>query len=158
MTQQQSAMRRSGWILIVTGALFALTGLPLLHPVAQIFLQIAYWPMQDVPSGLAVPVPLLVAITGGLTVGLGGMLWALGTYVAPLSPDAATKVTWVATWSWFCTDSTASILVGAPFNAVLNLTFLALMLLSCRRRITTDTISQSDFNAAPKARARSKGK
>ena len=150
MTQQQTAMRRSGWALIVIGVLFALTALPLLHPAARIFLQIAYWPMQQVPFGLIVPIPLLVAITGGLTVGLGGMLWALGTYVAPLSPDAARKVTWVAAWSWFCTDSTASILVGAPFNAVLNLTFLALMLLSCRPRAGNAATADNDV-ASPLA-------
>ncbi|WP_170351269.1 hypothetical protein [Ruegeria atlantica] len=134
MTSQQSAMRCSGWILIGAGALFALAGLSILHPVAYLFLKVAYWPMQEVAPDMAIPSPLLLAITGGLTVGLGGMSWALGTYVAPISPDAAQRVTWVATWSWFCTDSTFSILVGAPFNAVLNLTFLVLLLASCRNR------------------------
>ena len=132
MTQQETSMRRSGWILIAIGTIFALSALPMLHPLTRTFLQIAYWPVNQVPADLVVPIPLLVAISGGLTVGFGGLLWALGTYVAPLSPEAASKVTWVTAWSWFCTDSTISIFVGAPFNAVLNLTFLALMLLSCR--------------------------
>ena len=84
------------------------------------------------PPNLTVPVPLLVAISGGLTAGLGGMLWALGTYVAGTAPDGAAKVTQITVWLWFCTDSTTSVLVGAPFNAVLNLAFLALMLISSR--------------------------
>jgi len=139
MTQQQTAMRRSGIALAVIGAFFAIAALPAFHPIIQIFLQIAYWPLHTVPSDLLVPIPLLVAITGGLTAGLGGMLWSLGTNVAPVSPIAATKVTQITAWSWFCTDSTASVLVGAPFNVVLNLSFLALMLLSSRTRLEVET-------------------
>ena len=132
MTRQQIAMRRSGIFLFTIGALFAIAALPTFHPVIKIFLQIAYWPIHTIPADMLVPVPLLVAITGGLTAGLGGMLWGLGTYVAKELPTAATKVTQFAAWAWFCTDSTASVLVGAPFNVVLNLSFLALMLVSSR--------------------------
>ncbi len=134
MSQQSSSMRRTGVFLAATGVLFTLSALPQLHFLAHIFLQVAYWPIHDVPAGLSVPAPLLLAICGGLTVGLGGMVWALGTYVAPLSAEAATKVTWVTAWSWFAVDSTGSILVGAPFNVVLNLVFLVLMLMSSRSK------------------------
>lgn len=61
------------------------------------------------------------------------MVWALGTYVVPVSPIAAAKVAQVTMWTWFCTDSSASVLAGAPFNVVLNLSFLLLILLSCRQ-------------------------
>jgi len=132
MIQQQSAMRFSGGVLVATGVLFALAALPFLHPIAHIFLQIAYWPIHAVPAELTVPVPLLLVITGGLTVGLGGMQWALGTYVAPVSTVAAAKTAQIAAWSWFCVDSSGSILVGAPVNVALNLSFLVLILLSCR--------------------------
>lgn len=142
MTLQQSAMRRAGWVLIATGVFFALAALPMFHPVVKVFLQVAYWPIHSLPPGLTVPVPLLVAITGGLTAGLGGMLWALGTHVAPAAPEAAAKVTQIAAWAWFCTDSIASVLVGAPFNVVLNLSFLALMLISSRVRIGETAVAQ----------------
>jgi len=132
MTQQQSTMRTSSIILICIGVFFAIAALPVLHPVVGSFLKIAYWPLNTSPLDTAAPVPLLVAITGGLTAGLGGMLWSLGTYVSPVSPEAVTNVTKITAWFWFCTDSSASILVGAPFNAVLNLSFLLLMLFASR--------------------------
>lgn len=135
MTPQQSSMRLSGTILVVTGVLFALTVLPTLHGLAHIFLMVAYWPIHPVASDLAVPSPLLLAITGGLTAGLGAMQWALGTYVAPLSSTAAAKVAKITAWVWFCTDSACSVLAGAPFNVVLNLSFLLLILLSSRPAI-----------------------
>lgn len=140
MTHQQIALRRSGIGLIVVGVFFALAALPPLHAVARIFLQVAYWPMQSVPAELNVPTPLLIAITGGLTAGLGGMMWALGTYVAPVSAEAAAKVTRMAAWTWFVTDSTASVLVGAPFNVVLNLSFLGLMLWASQTRFAGEAV------------------
>jgi len=141
MTQQQSAMRRAGCVLIATGVFFAIAALPLFHPLVKYFLQIAYWPIYALPPELVLPAPLLVAITGGLTAGLGGMLWALGTHVAGTAPEAAAKVTQMAAWVWFCTDSTASVLVGAPFNAVLNLSFLLLMLVSSKVRASQTTVT-----------------
>ncbi|WP_170419251.1 hypothetical protein [Ruegeria atlantica] len=137
MTPQQSAMRLSGAILVVTGVLFALTALPALHVLAHIFLTVAYWPIHSVASDISVPSPLLLAIAGGLTAGLGAMQWALGTYIAPLSSTAAAKVAKIAAWVWFCTDSTGSVLVGAPVNVALNLSFLLLILL-CSRPQTDD--------------------
>ncbi|WP_170333334.1 hypothetical protein [Ruegeria arenilitoris] len=132
MTPQQTAMRLSGTILIVTGVLFALTALPALHVIAQIFLTVAYWPIHSVPSDIVVPSPLLLAIVGGLTAGLGAMQWALGTYVAPVSSTVAAKVAKITAWVWFCTDSAGSVLVGAPVNVALNLSFLLLILLTSR--------------------------
>lgn len=133
MTRQQKAMRRNGLIVAVTGALFAAAVVEVLHPIAWIFLQVAYWPMAAVPADLVLPGPLLLAIGGGLTAGIGMSIWALGTYVAGELPQAAAKVVQVTAWSWFTIDSTFSVVAGAPFNAVLNLGFLALMLLSVRR-------------------------
>lgn len=141
MTRQQSAMRFAGGVLAATGILFALAALPLLHPAAHIFLQVAYWPLHNVPSELAVPTPLLMGILGGLTVGFGAMQWALGTYVAPISADAAAKVARCTAWAWFVTDSTASVLVGAPMNVVLNLSFLGLILISCKPRLEAGLVS-----------------
>jgi len=132
MTDQQTSMKRAALATIVVGLIFAASALPVLHPAVHLFLQIAYWPLHDVPSDLGVPAPLLVAISGGLMTGLGGMLWALGRYVSPISQDAAARVTRIAAWSWFCTDSIMSMLAGAPMNVVINAAFLALMLVSCR--------------------------
>lgn len=134
MTDQQTAMKTAAWAMIAIGVFLAASALPVLHPVVLLFLKVAYWPFHDVPQDLGVPAPLLVAISGGLTAGLGGMLWALGRYVSPISQEAAARVTRVAAWSWFYTDSAMSALVGAPMNVAINASFLALMLVSCKPR------------------------
>lgn len=141
MTPQQTKMRRAGIGMVTIGILFAIAALPPLHAIVRVFLQVAYWPMQSIPPELLVPVPLLTAIGGGLTAGLGAMIWALGTHVAPVSPQAAAQVTRIAAWTWFATDSLMSVLVGAPFNAVLNITFLALMLWSSQPRGASSAVA-----------------
>ena len=128
MSILEKAMRRNGVVVMSTGVIFALAVLPALHGALWFFLQLAYWPMVEVPLDLAAPVGLTVAISGGLTAGLGGALWALGRHVAPVAPEAARRCAIVMGWTWFAVDSTASVLAGAPFNAVLNLLFLALIL------------------------------
>ena len=128
MSDLEKAMRRNGVITAGFGVVFALAVLPPFHDVLRLFLQLAYWPMAEVPAELQVPVGVTVAISGGLTAGLGMVLWALGRHVAPIAPEAARRCTIIMGWSWFAVDSTASVLAGAPFNAVLNLIFLALIM------------------------------
>ncbi len=132
MMDQQTTMKRAAWITIGIGVVFAVSALPVLHPAVHLFLQITHWPFHDVSPDLNVPVPELVAISGGLMTGLGGMLWGLGHYVSPISERASARVTQIAAWCWFCTDSTVSILVGTPMNIVVNASFLVLMLVSCK--------------------------
>ncbi|MEL6573519.1 MAG: hypothetical protein AAFQ64_17825 [Pseudomonadota bacterium] len=139
MTPQQTRMRRAGAVLIAFGVGFALLALPFLNAGAKPFLQLAYWPMQPDAAVISAPVPLLVGIAGGLTAGLGAMLWAVATQVVPVSPMAGAKVVRTTAWVWYVVDSTASIAAGAPFNAVLNLGFLAIMLWACRLERTADT-------------------
>ena len=64
MTPQHLRMQRTGIGLIATGALFAVAALPPLHPLVRVFLNIAYWPLHDVPAfsgrpGPRLPSPLL---------------------------------------------------------------------------------------------------
>lgn len=56
----------------------------------------------------------------------------IGRYVSPISEDATARVTRVAAWLWFCADSPVSVLAGAPMNAVINASFLALMLFASK--------------------------
>ncbi|MEM9585505.1 MAG: hypothetical protein AAGA08_20550 [Pseudomonadota bacterium] len=136
MSDQKTIMKRAAWATIAIGIFFAASALPVLHPAVQLFLKIAHWPYHSLPSELSPPSPLLVAISGGLMTGMGGMLWALGHYVSPISEEATRRVTLVAAWSWFCTDSIMSNLVGAPMNVAINALFLALMLFASKESNT----------------------
>ena len=128
MTKEQKKLRLNGIIIAITGLAFAAAAWMPLYPLAQIFFNLAHWPFSDAPAVSDPTVRLTVAIGGGLTTGIGVMMWTVGTEVMPLAPDAGRKVVLYSATSWFIVDSTFSVVAGSPFNGALNLIFLALML------------------------------
>ena len=128
MTKEQKRLRLNGIILAVIGIGLASTAWTPLYPLAQIFLNLAHWPYFEAPVALDASGRLMLAIGGGLTAGMGAMMWTIGTEVIPVAPRAGRHVILYSAAVWFITDSTFSIVAGSPFNAALNLIFLALML------------------------------
>lgn len=128
MTKEQKKMRINGIIVAALGCALAASTWTPLYPLAKLFLNLAHWPFSSAPPILDPTGRLMLAIGGGLTAGIGTMMWAVGTEVMPVAPDAGRKVVLYSALVWFVTDSTFSIVAGSPFNAALNLVFLALML------------------------------
>ena len=64
------------------------------------------------------------AISGGLLIGWGLMLWMLATRLYPKDSELAKQLIVTSVLAWFVVDSTGSILSGAPLNALLNVSFL----------------------------------
>jgi len=128
MTKEQKRMRVNGAVIVVTGIAFATMILSPLYPAAQLFLNLAHWPFFEAPAVLDPTQRLMLAISGGLTVGIGVMMWVVGTEVMPKAPAEGRHVVLYSAISWFAVDSTFSIIAGSPTNAALNLIFLALML------------------------------
>lgn len=128
MTKEQKAMRINGIIIAAVGFSLAATAWPPLYPLVKLFLNLAHWPFSGAPEILDPTGRLMLAIGGGLTAGIGAMMWTVGTEVMPIAPDAGRKVILYSALTWFVIDSTFSIIAGSPFNAALNLIFLALML------------------------------
>ncbi|MGH1414619.1 MAG: hypothetical protein ACRBB0_14095 [Pelagimonas sp.] len=70
---------------------------------------------------------MLGAIMAGLCVGVGLVVWGLsGVHLRQL-PGETRRVLLVMIWGWYLVDSSGSILVGAPVNAIANLSFLVLV-------------------------------
>ncbi|MEP5152559.1 hypothetical protein [Planktotalea sp.] len=128
MTNEQKKMRTNGIIIAVLGIALAVATWSPIYPLARLFLNLAHWPFSTAPAVPDATIRLMLAIGGGLTAGMGAMVWTVGTEVMPVAPQAGRKVILYSAWSWFICDSTFSIVAGSPFNAVLNLIFLALML------------------------------
>lgn len=128
MTKEQKRLRINGIIVAGLGLALAFAVLTPLYPLAQLFLTLAHWPFFDAPAALDPTGRLMLAIGGGLTVGIGTMMWTVGTEVIPVAPRAGRHVVLYSALAWFVTDSTFSVVAGSPFNAALNLIFLALML------------------------------
>lgn len=133
MTKEQTTLRTNAIIIAAFGVIFAFATLTPIYNLIAIFFDVAHWPFNAAPDALDATGRLMIAIGGGLTVGLAAMTWTIATDVLPAAPDAGRKVIRRAALAWFVTDSTFSVLAGSPVNAVLNLIFLALMLLPLAR-------------------------
>ena len=73
---------------------------------------------------------ILSAILGGILVGFGILQWLVVTKLFTREPtlakQLAKQMVLSSLWSWFVVDCTASVIAGAPFNAVMNVPFLLL--------------------------------
>ena len=127
MTREQRILRNNALIIIGFGVAFAAAAWTPIYQLISFFFDIAHWPLHSAPEALDPTGRLMIAISGGLTVGMGAMVWAVATDVLPVVPVAGRRVIRLAAFSWFAVDSTFSVVAGSPFNVVLNLSFLGMM-------------------------------
>ena len=138
MTREQKVLRINAEIIIGFGVLFALAAIPAVYAWIAVFFDVAHFPFHSAPESLDPTGRLMIAISGGLTVGLGAMVWTVATEVLPVAPAQGRKVILYSAVGWFITDSTFSVVAGSPFNVVLNLSFLLLMVLPLQRKGSTE--------------------
>jgi hypothetical protein len=114
--------------LAAIGIVTALAAVPALDWPMRLLFDLAFWPLDGRETLAARETRLAVAIAGGLTTGLGAMIYAVADKVLPRDPAAARSVILTGTLAWFVTDSSGSVLAGAPANVVLNVLILAAVL------------------------------
>ena len=68
---------------------------------------------------------LWIGISGGLLAGFGTTPYLVARDVYGQYPDLGRRIVLAAIMSWYVVDSAGSVAAGAPFNAVINLVFLA---------------------------------
>ena len=127
MTREQRILILNSEIIMGFGLIFAIAAWAPVYPFVAFFFDVAHWPFHAAPDALGPSERLMIAISGGLTVGLGAMIFGLAREVLPVAPVEARRVIRWGAWGWFAVDSTFSVVAGSPFNVVLNLSFLAMM-------------------------------
>ena len=89
---------------------------------------IVIWPLDGVQDLGSAETRVMCAIGGGVMCGWGLTLWQVAEHVVPANPAAARAIAMTGIYGWFAVDSLGSVLAGAPLNAVLNISFVALFL------------------------------
>ncbi|WOI34349.1 excinuclease ABC subunit A [Tritonibacter scottomollicae] len=100
-----------------------------IKPAALAFVDIAFLPFdgaQDVDHEVT---QLMLAISGGVLIGLAVAVWQVTTLIYPQDPALARRILLPTLLAWYVPDSLGSVLSGAPFNVVMNTGFLALFLI-----------------------------
>ncbi len=109
---------------IVFGLGIALAANPATALPMTLFTDLALWPFDGAQNPNTPEARILSSVCGGILAGWGVMFWMLSTQGLRVAPVLARKIMLVSIATWFVIDSTASVVAGAPFNAVLNVPFL----------------------------------
>lgn len=136
MTHRSTAttnLRISAAIVIGFGAFMILGTFPPVRSLVSLFGDIILWPLDGAQDATLPMVGLLSAITGGVSLGWGALIWGLSGAVAQSHPEAIRKLVLRSYAVWFIADGLASIIAGAPLNIVGNTAFLAAIVWPLRR-------------------------
>lgn len=121
---------RVGWlktgsaITIGFGVIIAAAAIPALQAPTAVLLDLVYLPLDGAPSPAGPDARLLSAISGGVLIGWGLMMWLIATTLYPKEPAICRKIILTSIVAWFVVDSSMSIAAGAILNAFFNIGFL----------------------------------
>jgi hypothetical protein len=111
-------------ITIGFGVIIAAAAIPSLQAPTGLLLDLVYLPLDGAPSAGGSAARLLSAISGGVLVGWGLMMWLLATTLYAKEPQLCRRIMLTSIISWFVVDSSMSIAAGAILNAFFNIGFL----------------------------------
>ncbi len=91
---------------------------------ARLTLDILSWPVDGATTYTSPDTKFLSAITGGILMGWGIMIWGLSKWVYDIAPEPVRKTVLIGLLSWFSLDSAGSIASGNASNVVFNVFIL----------------------------------
>ncbi len=131
MTQETtiSWLKFGSALTIFFGTLIAAATVPALSGPVQYLADFIFFPLDGLQSVAAQETRLINAISGGVMVGWGLMLWMLSTQLYPKEPALTRKIIMTSIIAWFIIDSSGSVLAGASLNVLGNTSFLLIFCL-----------------------------
>lgn len=85
-----------------------------------------FWPVDGTQVTTAAETRLISGISGGVMFGWGILMWLIADKLFKREPEISRSIILTSIGTWFVIDSTASVIAGAPLNALLNCSFLFL--------------------------------
>jgi len=131
-------LKAAAAIVVAFGSVIALAAHPLGATPAGLLADLVFWPLDGRQQITSPEARLLCAISGGLMVGWGVMLWLVASRLYPRDPALARLLFVASVLAWLVVDSLGSVVAGAPLNALLNVGFVALLLLPFAARSQPD--------------------
>ncbi|MEH6525927.1 MAG: hypothetical protein V7723_07615 [Sneathiella sp.] len=131
MSQQATIIwLKTATVLLIIFGLLGLTGTMAvtLWP-SQLFIDLAFWPVDGGPDGSGPATRLMFGIFGGVLTGWGVLIWLVVTRLYAREPALARRMILISVCSWFVLDSLGSILSGGAMNAVYNIGFLLMFVI-----------------------------
>ena len=115
-------------LCIAGGVAIALGAHPATAWPANLFIDLAFWPLDRAQNINSDEARFLAAVGGGGFTGFGVMLWRAADKLAVDS-----SLLFSGLLAWFAIDTTFSIVAGAPMNALYNVAILLIFLVPVLR-------------------------
>ena len=128
-----SILKFASALIIGFGVVVAMAAYPPTAGITRFLLDLIKWPLDGAQDISSPEIRFLCAVSGGVMVGWGVLLWLVVTRLYPKEPALVRTMILASIGIWFVVDSTASILAGASLNALLNIAFLVLFVLPVLR-------------------------
>lgn len=119
-------LKAGAGLVIGFGVVTALGAYPPTAGILGFLVDMIKWPVDGAQSVASGEFRLLSAVSGGIMVGWGLLLWLVADQLYEREPQLARTMIFVSVGAWFVVDSVASVLAGASLNALLNVSFLVL--------------------------------
>jgi hypothetical protein len=132
MTSEQKGLRFAAGVTMATGLALALAAVPALNLPVRLLTDLLVWPVDGAETLAASETRLGMAISGGVLVGWGLMIWQLAGEPLARMPEMVRAIIRTSMLTWFVVDSAGSVAAGAALNVVANLVFLVLFLIPMR--------------------------
>lgn len=135
-------LKATSLFVLFLGLLVALGAHPATALPATWLTDLVFWPFDGAETLDAPAARVLAAISGGVMVGWGVMLWLVIDRLLPADPRLARLLVIESTLAWFIVDSTGSFMSGATVNVLLN-TALMLAIVVPAWRIGQDRLASA---------------
>ncbi len=116
-------------IVIGFGILVWVSIHPALSGLLAFLIDFALWPIDGQQTLSALELRFILAVSGGIVIGWGILLWMISTRLYPQDPQLARVMILTSMGTWFVIDGIGSVMVGAPLNVLLNIPFLLIFLI-----------------------------
>jgi len=127
------ALRLSASFVIGFGVFMALGTVPPIRDVLTLLGDLIFWPLDGTQDAGDPLVRLVAAISGGVAIGWGTLIWGLSGAVFQSHPDVIRKLVLRGYVAWFLADGMASLFAGAPLNLLGNAAFFLAVWAPLRR-------------------------
>jgi len=126
-------LKAASAIVIAFGIIVTAAASPSGAAIAGFLADVIFWPFDGAQAISAPEARLLSAISGGVMVGWGILLWLIASRLYPRDPALAkTMILW-SIGSWFVIDGAGSLMADAPLNVMFNIGFLLLFVVPLMR-------------------------
>ncbi|WP_394689777.1 hypothetical protein [Hoeflea sp.] len=129
MTHQTSILLLKSAALLIFGfgVLMVLSVFTPLRATMEMFVDLAFWPLNGVQTLDAEETRLMTGISGGVLAGWACMIYLLARDVYAQNRAIGGRMILISAGVWFVLDGIGSIMAGAPMNALYNVVSLALV-------------------------------